>query len=146
MNINNFSNNLKYLRAKHNLNQNDLAYKIGVSRQTISNYENGSRYPDFVVLVKIAEFFNCSIDELVFHNTPINISSLNNLSEIDLLIKKFNTNLNFLDTLKKNKSELEDLYKSIPKRIDTLKSLDKITYNKIQELEKLIQELENNNF
>ncbi len=60
-----FSNNIKKLRLDHNLTQNELALKLGVSKSTISMYENGNRTPDFEMLESIADFFNVSIDSLI---------------------------------------------------------------------------------
>lgn len=47
------------------MSQAELAEKLGVSQQTISKYERGTREPDNETLVKLAEIFNCSIDYLL---------------------------------------------------------------------------------
>lgn len=57
--------NLKELRMKKGLTQEQLAYEFGVSSQSISRWENGSTYPDIVMLPVIASYFNVSIDTLV---------------------------------------------------------------------------------
>ena len=57
--------NLKELRTKKGLTQEQLAYEFGVSSQSISRWENGSTYPDVVMLPVIASYFNVSIDMLV---------------------------------------------------------------------------------
>lgn len=57
--------NLKELRTKKGLTQEQLAYEFGVSSQSISRWENGSTYPDIVMLPVIASYFNVSIDALV---------------------------------------------------------------------------------
>lgn len=53
------------LRRKNNFTQSDLAKKIGVSKSTIANYESGYRNPDNKTLIKIANIFNVSTDELL---------------------------------------------------------------------------------
>lgn len=56
--------NLKVLRKKRKLTQGELAEKLGVSRLMINQYENGKSKPSRHTLVKMAEFFNCSLDYL----------------------------------------------------------------------------------
>ena len=71
MSLSNFSKNLIALRTKNKLSQADLATKLGITRQTIANYENGIRDPDLINIVNISVFFNCSIDDLIFGGTDI---------------------------------------------------------------------------
>jgi putative transcriptional regulator len=57
-------NTLKVERAKMNLTQQQLADKVGVSRQTINSIE-GERYvPSTVLALKISEIFNCAVNEI----------------------------------------------------------------------------------
>ena len=58
-------NKLIELRKSKKLSQEELAEKINVSRQTISNWENGRFYPDIDALVKLSKYFNISIDDLL---------------------------------------------------------------------------------
>ncbi len=61
-----FSKNLKYLRKKHNMYQEELGSLIGISQQTVASYENNSNAdPRLSVLVKLSNLFNVSIDDLV---------------------------------------------------------------------------------
>ena len=60
-----FSNNLKSLRVRFGLTQQDLANKLGVSKSTVSMYETGNRAPDFEMLEAIADLFNVSLDSLI---------------------------------------------------------------------------------
>ena len=53
------------LRTQHNLSQGDLANELDVSRQSISKWENGNSTPDLEKIVKLAEIFNVSLDELI---------------------------------------------------------------------------------
>lgn len=64
-NISSFYNRLKSLRIENNLLQKNLAEKIGLAQTTIANYEQGKRFPDETTLLKIADFFNVSLDYLL---------------------------------------------------------------------------------
>jgi transcriptional regulator with XRE-family HTH domain len=57
--------NISKLRKDNNLTQDDLAEKYFVTRQTISNWENGKSYPDLETLVKISDDFKISLDVLL---------------------------------------------------------------------------------
>lgn len=59
------SKQIKKYRAEANLSQEELADKIFVSRQTISNWENDKTYPDIKSLVLISEIFQISLDNLI---------------------------------------------------------------------------------
>lgn len=52
-------------RKNHNLSQEDLAEKIGVTRQTISNWELNETSPDLKQAQKICDIFSISMDELI---------------------------------------------------------------------------------
>lgn len=55
------------LRKKNRMTQEQMAKKLYLKRQTLSNYEIGKRVPDIYELVKIADLFDISLDELVGH-------------------------------------------------------------------------------
>lgn len=59
-----FKDILKKLRKSKNMTQDDLANKLGVSRSTISCYENGTRTPTSEGYEEIADFFNVDINFL----------------------------------------------------------------------------------
>lgn len=56
---------IKRYRMEINLSQEELADKVFVSRQTISNWENDKNYPDIKSLVLMSEVFHVSLDHLV---------------------------------------------------------------------------------
>lgn len=60
-----FSQNLQKIRSEKNLSQEQLADKIGVSRQTISAWESGKASPELDKITAISKLFSISIDELV---------------------------------------------------------------------------------
>lgn len=59
------SRQIKKLRHEANLSQEELAEKIFVTRQTISNWENDKNYPDINSLVLLSTLFGVSLDILV---------------------------------------------------------------------------------
>ena len=60
-----FSNNLKEQRIKHNLTQQQLADKVGLTRQAISNYENDIRNINLDILVSLAKILDTTTDDLI---------------------------------------------------------------------------------
>ena len=60
-----FEEKLTILRKKNGLSQEDLADKLGVSRQAISRWELGSTMPDAPNLLKLSDLFSVSIDYLL---------------------------------------------------------------------------------
>ncbi|MCM1540930.1 MAG: helix-turn-helix domain-containing protein [Blautia sp.] len=61
----NFSEKLKEIRKKEGISQEQLAEKIGVSRQAITKWETGKGLPDVENMVIIAEIFKTTLDELL---------------------------------------------------------------------------------
>ena len=58
------------LRAKAGLSQDDLAERLGVSRQSVSKWENNVSVPDLDKLVKLGEVFGVSLDERAISEFP----------------------------------------------------------------------------
>ena len=62
----NFANNLQALRKTHgNLSQEALADQMNVSRQTVSKWESGAAYPEVDKLAALADYFHCTLDQLL---------------------------------------------------------------------------------
>ncbi|MEB7658316.1 helix-turn-helix domain-containing protein [Mammaliicoccus vitulinus] len=61
----NLSKQIIHLRKEFNLSQEDLAEKVFVSRQSISNWERGKSYPDIESLLLLSNIFDVSLDHLV---------------------------------------------------------------------------------
>ena len=59
------------MRKKAKLSQEQLAEKLDVIRQTISNWENGKFYPDIDALVKISKCFNILLDDLLSYDNKV---------------------------------------------------------------------------
>ena len=87
------NNRIKDLREDRDMRQIDLAQAVGIDQRTISNYETGKTNPDSEALIKLANFFNVTIDYLVGRTnfTPV---TENERSKVIEKIKKE------LDTLK----------------------------------------------
>ena len=62
---------IRNLRTESGMSQEELAEKVFVSRQTISNWENDKFYPDVQSLAIIADIFGTSIDDLVKGDLPM---------------------------------------------------------------------------
>lgn len=60
-----FGRRLASLRKARNIRQIDVAQHLNVSRQAISKYELGAREPDFATLLKLAEYYDVSMDYLL---------------------------------------------------------------------------------
>lgn len=57
-------NNLKVLRAMHDLSQADLAYRLDVSRQAVNAIETGKHDPSLPLAFRIARLFNQQIEDI----------------------------------------------------------------------------------
>ena len=81
---------IKTLRAARGLNQVELAKKLNVSKQSISNWENNNIQPSIEVLVKLARFFSVSTDYLLGLDTRLylEVTSLHpeEIAHIEMLI------------------------------------------------------------
>ena len=60
-----FSENVRNLRIQHTLTQQELAEAIGVSRSTVSAWENEKTEADFITLQKLRDYFDISYEELL---------------------------------------------------------------------------------
>ena len=60
-----FNERLKSIRESHSMNQIKLAQRLGVSKQSVSNWENDNIQPSIEMLIKIARLFSVSTDYLL---------------------------------------------------------------------------------
>ena len=58
--------NIKDLRIRAKLTQVELAEKLFVTRQTVSNYENGKSRPDVDMIVRIGEILNTDANTVIY--------------------------------------------------------------------------------
>lgn len=73
-----FAHRLKNLRNQLNLSQEELGKMLGVSKVSISKYENGLQHPDLEKLLQLSDIFGVSIDYLLGKEDIIYIPKLKN--------------------------------------------------------------------
>lgn len=101
-----FGNMLKKLRLAKNLTQEQLANVIEIAPSSIAMYERGTRTPSLKMLVRLSQYFNVSINELL--NAPIKNKSIN-ASFLNITLDEFNalsvsqkqSIINFIEFIKK---------------------------------------------
>ena len=57
--------NLLRLRTDHDYTQTQIGAKLNISRQAYSNYETGKRIPDLDILIRIADLYHVSLEQLI---------------------------------------------------------------------------------
>ena len=60
-------NNLKELRQKENISQDDLASILKVSRQTINSIETGKFDPSLKLVMKMTKYFNVPLEQIFIY-------------------------------------------------------------------------------
>ncbi|WP_050637173.1 helix-turn-helix domain-containing protein [Candidatus Stoquefichus sp. SB1] len=71
MNELNLGKNIVYYRRKNKLTQDQLAEYIGVSKSSVSKWENNFTFPDITLLPQLAALFNISVDELMGYSPQL---------------------------------------------------------------------------
>lgn len=102
------SKRLSELRKRKKLTQQRLAEKIGITRDTLSNYETGRREPDYNTLILFADFFHVSTDYLLGKENVENLAfeNLDRLTPEDLSkVKKY------IELVKKQREEINEIEK-----------------------------------
>ena len=84
-----FGDNLKQIRKSKNISQEDLAERLGVSRQSVSKWETGENYPSMFNIMCLCDIFKCKINNLVHESMP-EFDSLD--EEIKVSVVKFKEN------------------------------------------------------
>ena len=63
--IETLGNRIQRYRKARKMTQEELAFKLNITSQAVSKWETDSSYPNLDLLCKLAEIFNCSLDELM---------------------------------------------------------------------------------
>lgn len=128
-----FNENLKKIRKAKNISQKEISEYLNIAQNTYSSYETGRREPNLNILIKIAEFLNCSTDELLTQSYSNDLSRLNKIKNL-LDFIDFNSNTFSIDILKQflksKRIQLENLKKEIPQKIKEIDELIEFLENK----------------
>ena len=81
-----FGDKLIALRKKKGLSQEELAEKLGVSRQSVSKWESNNTYPETDKIVQICNIFECTMDDLINDN----------ITDIESIERKSKNNINVM--------------------------------------------------
>lgn len=65
---------LKNLREQHGYYQKEVAEELGIKSNTLSGYENGTRYPDPKMIIDLAKFYNVTTDYLLGYSDDPDVS------------------------------------------------------------------------
>ncbi len=111
-----FGDKLKVFRKNKGLSQKELGDLFNLGQTTIANYEKNIRFPSPHVLIQIADYFNCSLDELMDRKQE----------EIELLEEKEVANLTDLVirlALEEDENQLRRLFSNMPLSVKRLVQL-----------------------
>ena len=81
-----FADNLRNLRKSKKISQEELAEKVGVSRQSVSKWETSEAYPEMNNILELCKIFHCTINDLVNDNM-IDLDSLG--EDVKMSVVKF---------------------------------------------------------
>ena len=98
-------NNFKTIRQKRGELQIKVAMALNTTQESISSYETGRIFPSPDMLIKLADYYNTSIDYLLCrtkYDLPINDIKPNNISDTDFMLLN---KINKLSTINKAKAE-----------------------------------------
>ncbi len=111
-----FGNNIKKIRILKNMNQQDFGELFEISRGSIGSYEEGRAEPKIDSVIKIAAYFNLSIDALLTKELTVNDLS-NFTNKISKHIIYTNEKKEIETTSQKSKIYLEDRIDALEKKI-----------------------------
>lgn len=101
----NNQNSLQTIRKKLGLKQTKVAMDLNITQEAISSYETGRVFPSSDMLIKLANYYNTSIDYLLCrtkYDMPIDDVKPNNISDTDFILLN---KINKLSTTNKAKVE-----------------------------------------
>lgn len=104
-----FGKKLKALRRIKRMTQEELAAEMGISKTSVVNYESGARKIPLELIIKFAEFFNASLDELIGLNITNRDKEHIIFSNNPRMIELTNRWYNEVGVIEFNDKELDDL-------------------------------------
>ena len=136
-------NKIVELRKKRILTQEQLSEKLGITRQTLSNWEKGITNPDIIQAKNIASFFKITLDDLTDNKLEINCSKKNILCNLvnkncnlDMLSDDYNEVFGKVCTiLEANDEFVKFSFKDKSKVIEKLVDINLITSFRVVESE-----------
>ena len=122
--------NIVELRKKNNMTQTELADKMNVSFQAVSNWERGNSMPDISKLPELANIFGVSVDELIGEKSKLIDSVMNNqINE-------------YLENNEVSKEELEEHIPILkPEQVETI--VERIDFSKFDNINIFLPYLDN---
>lgn len=81
---------IKRARNEAKLTQEQAAEALGVSRQTVSNWENGKSYPDIISVIKMSDLYSVSLDRLLKEESAVKQTYIEYLEESTNTVKSKN--------------------------------------------------------
>lgn len=81
---------IKRARNEAKLTQEQAAEALGVSRQTVSNWENGKSYPDIISVIKMSDLYSVSLDRLLKEENAVKQTYMEYLEESTNTVKSKN--------------------------------------------------------
>ena len=86
--------NFKYYRELNGYSQEDVAQKLNISRQAISRWENDWNIPDIENLKELSRLYNVSLEELLNEHLLEEETSLNSISNNEIIDKSQSSKIN----------------------------------------------------
>ena len=123
--IENFGKNVTKLRKSKNLSQEQLAEKVGLKKQSISNIERGNRYPTFETLEKIASVLKASPIELFGTEKEIMTS------DVPTILEKIDRSEEMLRTVFKAEKILDEIYGPVKETANNISIINRFRLGEI---------------
>lgn len=108
-----FNEKIAKLRKVKGLSQYEAADRLGFSRGKLSNYEQGSRQPDYETLKKIATFYEVSIDYLLDHEIESDEQNILEYYKNKIVTEFPDIDLMFKDLESLNADQMKEVYEFI---------------------------------
>ena len=102
-----FSDRLRQLREEAGVSMNQLSRALEVSNAAICKWENGNAEPKVTYLIKLSEFFECSVDYLVGKTNDFDQA---HQTESSFAIKMTNKEKNFINTFRELSPKMQNIF------------------------------------
>ncbi|MCI8409070.1 MAG: helix-turn-helix transcriptional regulator [Lachnospiraceae bacterium] len=105
------SENIAFFRKKKKITQEELANFVGVSKASVSKWENGQSMPDILILPQLAAFFDVTIDELIGYEPQLSKEQI--MRKYRELANNFVT-MPFLEVMEESRKMVQKYYSCYP--------------------------------